>query len=106
MELPGPAGRQRRHPPGRVQKRKSVGCEHRSGEGRGACSECPSGEVLRTGSSRGKWDSPDRRDGSGASEHPSGGVLRKQGSILDEGEVGLGQCQLFGRKLNACKCGN
>ena len=39
--------------------------------------------MLRTGSSRGKWGSPDRRGGSGGSEHPAG---EKQLDSLEGGD--------------------
>ena len=72
---------------GSSSQKESSGCEHPSSGVQKGGDKCPSGMVLRTGSPRGKWGSPDRRGGCRASEHPPGGEGKKESSPLDGGEV-------------------
>ena len=72
---------------GSSSRKESSGCEHPSSGVQKGGGKRPSGVVLRTGSSRGKWGSPDRRGDCGASEHPSGGEGKKESSTLGGGGV-------------------
>ena len=75
------------HPSGGAGWKESYGCEHPSSGVQSGGGKRSSGVALRTGSSRGKWGSPDRWGGCGASEHPSGGEDKQESSTLDDGEV-------------------